>query len=169
MGDTAGARAGAWPERPPHVGLRDRAGGREPRALRRDPRRLWPRRLEERLRRRHGREEAEGGMHRAGDEGARGARPAGRRPGGRRHRARSQDGSVHLDAVQLGHAAGRAEPVQAGRAADQELHDQRHRHGHVQLGAGEAARELRPPRAPVQRLRHAPLPHPGDPRRTACG
>ena len=41
--------------------------------------------------------------------------------------------------------------------------------GHDGVGAGQAARGLRPPRAPVQRLRHAPLPHPGDPQGPAQG
>ena len=62
---------------------------------------------------------------------------------------------VDVDPLPLRHAARRDQPLQAGRAAHQELHDQRHRHGHDGVGAGQAARGLRPPRASVQRLRHA--------------
>ena len=43
-----------------------------------------------------------------------------------RHRARPQDRSRHADAVQLGHPARRLQPVQARRAAHQELHHQPH-------------------------------------------
>ena len=130
LGDSAVARGGARSVRPPHVGLRHRARRREPRALRRHPRRLRPRCLEERVRRGDGQEEAEGGVHRARDQGPRGPRPARPDPGRRRDRPRSEDRPVDQHALQLGHAARRLEPLQARRAADQELHDQPHRREH---------------------------------------
>ena len=126
VGDAAGARDGARAQRPPHVGLRHRSRGGEPRPVRRDPRRLRARRLQERLRRRHGQEEAQGGVHRPRDEEPEGPRRARARPGRRRHRPRSQDRSLDLHALQLRHAARGLEPLQARRAADQELHDEPH-------------------------------------------
>jgi len=60
-----------------------------------------------------------------------------------------------LDALQLRHPARGGESVQARRAADQELHHQPdRRREHEGLGGPGAARRLRPPRAPVQRVRH---------------
>ena len=59
-----------------------------------------------------------------GTKALRGSRSARAGAGRRRDRARSQDGPVDLHALQLGHAARRDEPLQAGRAADQELHDE---------------------------------------------
>ena len=71
---------------------------------------------------------------------------------------------------EYGTLARRLEPLQDGGAARQELHDEPHpRRGHERVGRREAPRGLRPPRASVQRVRHAPLPHVGDPERRAQG
>ena len=103
-----------------------------------------------------------------GDQGLGAARPARASPGRRRHRPRSQDRPVDRSTLyNYGTLPGRGEPLELGRAADQELHDERltARRGHeATWEAPEAPRGLRPPRPPVQRLRHAPLPHAGDPR-----
>jgi len=71
-------------------------------------------------------------------------------------------------ALRVRHAARRGEPGPARRAAHQELHDQRHRRGHVAVGSPKL-REARSSRAPVQRVRDAPLPHAGHSQRRFQG
>ena len=149
--------------------LFDRPRGRKPRAVRRDPGRLRSRGVEERVRRGDGEEEAEGGGDRARDEGAASRRSPRHRPGRRRHRARPEDRSFGALALRVRHAARRDEPLQDRRASDQELHDEPDQRGPLALGGPEAARGLRPSRAPVQRVRHAPLPHAGDSQRRSQG
>ena len=79
------------------------------------------------VRRRDGQEEAEGGGHRARDQGAARGRPA------RAHRrppttspTTSRPIPRRASLYEYGTLPGRREPRQARRAADQELHDQRH-------------------------------------------
>ena len=135
--------------------------GREPRALRRHPGRLRPRGEQERLRRRHGEEEAEGGGDRARQEGG-GRRPSqGAFRGGGRHRPQPEERPLHEGAVSLRHPGRRAEPPGHGRAPDSQLHDERvARRGRDEaVGGQRPARGLRPPGPSVQRVRDAPLPH----------
>ena len=75
------------------------------------------------------------------------------------------------DALRVRHAPGRREPARPRRAPDQELHDERGpaRRRHEAVGGAGAPAGLRPPRAPVQRLRDAPLPHAGAATRQAQG
>ena len=60
-----------------------------------------------------------------GTKALRAARPARPHAGRRRHRARSADRSLGALALRVRHAARRREPLQARRAADPQLHDQR--------------------------------------------
>ena len=73
--------------------------------------------------------------------------------------------------VRVRHAQWCPESPQDRRPAYQELHDQRGPRGdrHGGLGSSQPAQGVRPSGSPVQRLRHAPLPHAGDPDRPPPG
>ena len=64
--------------------------------------------------------------------------------------------------------ASRTSP-RSGRCPSRTTRPTSRRRGPERVGGAEAPRGLRPPRPPVQRLRHAPLPHVGDPERRPPG
>ena len=171
VGDPGRAPGAARVPRAPDERLRHRSGWGEPGALFRHRRGLRPRRQQERLRRRHGKEAAQGGGHRPGHAGDPGRRSAGPLPGRGRDRPRSENQSDDQVLVRVRNAQWCPESQPNRRPAHQELHDQcgprGHRHGG--LGGSQPARRVRSSGPSVQRLRDAPLPHAGDPDRPPSG